>query len=291
MKRLLNILIVDSVSDLFKHKSFFLLIFIIVLADRGLKLLKTQLPFELRLPAIQQIDIHTAQYVFDKLPPLIWGLLGDYRLFILLGGLFLLKQIISLWPSSDMRRMHRNERGKFGLLASLCAIKWQQLVWDAIAVSSLCLTAGAWCMTWFVLYRLGWQRHPSLIWLPLLGLSIGTILPILLAGFSYSSKLAVISQGSFGEKLNLFYKLFTDAKVALWSWLFYGVRIGLEAIFVAGIPAVILLTVNNYLARIILAAVLATPAYSCLKMASFKFFLVVYEPFTLVRQEYDRYYQ
>ncbi len=291
MKKLLRILIVHSLTDLFRHKSFFLLIFILILADRGLKLLKNVYSFDLEMPSLKSINADTAIYVFDTLPGTVLKLLSDYRLFVVLAGLFLLKQIISLWPSSDMRRMHRQERGTFGILASLGAIRWDQLVWDAIAVSTLCLTAIVWCGVWFVIFRACWHQTAALMWLPVLGLFMSIIMPTVLAGFSYSSKLAVISQGTFGEKLALFYKLFTNPKVALWSWLFYAVRIALEAVFVAAIPAYILLTVDNFFLRILSAAVLATPVYSYLKMASFKFFLVVYEPFGLVRQEYEDYYQ
>lgn len=291
MKRLLKILVVNSLTDLFKHKSFFLLVFVLVLVDRGLKLLKNTYPFELGLPELRKIDAKTADYIFNELPRVVVDLLGDYRIFLVLGGLFLLKQIISLWPSSDMRRMHRRERGQFGLLASLGAIRWEQLLWDAMAVLTLCLIAVGWCLTWFGIHRLGWRSTSSVGCLLSLGVSIGLILPIVLAGFSYSSKLAVISKGSFGEKLSLFYRLFFNWRIAWWSWLFYAVRIVIESIFVVAFPAYILMTVDNFFLRILLAALLATPVYSYLKMASFKFFLVLYEQFPLVKQEYESYYR
>ncbi len=278
-------------TDLFRHKSFFLLIFILILVDRGLKLLKNAYPVELELSVLQRIDAGAAVYLFDQLPEKLMLLLKDYRLFVGLIGLFLLKEVISLWPSSDMRRMHRWERGRFGIIASLGAIQWHQLVWDAVAVSSLYLTTVIWCLGWFWINRWGWQLYPSTVWLVLLFVSIGAILPVILAGFSYSSKLAVISRGTFFEKLQLFYKLFYDWRIAGGSWLFYGLRIIFEIVFVAAIPAYILITMNHFILRILFAAILATPAYSYLKMASFKFFLVLYERYPLVRQEYDTYYR
>ena len=265
--------------------------FIIILADRGLKYVKNTVGIDLGLPALQRIDRDTAAYIFERLPHQLAGLLGDSRLFVALAALFLFKQIISLWPSSDMRRMHRQEREGFGLLASLAAIRWEQLVWDAIAVATLCLAAGGWCLIWFAINRFLWLQHPSTVWIFLLALAIVAIAPMMLAGFSYSSKLAVITSGRFVEKLALFYKLFTDRRVALGSLVFYTARMLVEAIFVAAIPAYILLKVDNYPLRIMLAATLATPAYSYLKMASFKFFLVVYARFPLVRREYRTYYR
>jgi hypothetical protein len=291
MKKLLSILVIHSAKDLFKHKSFFLLIFALILADRGLKILQKAFQFDVGLPDINQIDLAVAAYIFDRLPEQLIKIFLDFRFFVVLIGLFLLKQIISLWPSSDMRRMHRQEREQFGLLASLIAIRWEQVLWDAIAVFSLCLVAGIWCLFWFAINRLFWHRYESVVWIFILALSISAVFPMILAGASYSSKLAVISRGGFGEKLKLFFKLFSDRRVALWSWLFYAARLMLETIFVAAIPAYILLTVDNYVFRIILAALLATPVYSYLKMASFKFFLVVYDAFPLVKHEYASYYQ
>mgnify|MGYP003564616207 CR=1 FL=1 len=291
MKKLLRILVAHSLKDLFRHKSFFLLMFILIVVDRALKLLKDTYQIELDFSFVKKIDINTAAYLFEKLPAKVTALLKDYRLFIALAGLFLLKQIISLWPSSDMRRMHRREREQFGLIASLKAIRWQQLVWDTVAVSTLCLTASGWCFMWFLINRSGWYQRPSLVWLIMLMITIGTIFPIILAGFSYSSKLAVISKGTFYEKLRLFYKLFFNWRIAGGSWLFYSVRIILEVVFVAAIPAYILITVDNFFVRILAAALLATPIYSYLKMASFKFFLVLYERFPLVKQEFESYYR
>jgi hypothetical protein len=291
MKKLLKILIANSLKELFRHSSFFLLMFIIIVVDRALKLLKETYQVELDFSFENKIDMNAAIYLFEKLPAKVTALIKDHRFFIILAGLFLIKQIISLWPSSDMRRMHRRERERFGLIASLKAIRWQQLVWDSVAISTLCLAASAWCVICFSINRIGWYLHPSLMWFISFMIIIAAIFPIILAGFSYSSKLAVISKGTFREKLRLFYKLFFDWRIAGGSWLFYSIRIILEAVFVVAIPAYILITVDIFLLRIFLAALLATPVYSYLKMASFKFFLVLYERFPLVKQEFESYYK
>jgi hypothetical protein len=119
---------------------------------------------------------------------------------------------------------------------------------------------------------------------------VSLFLPLVLAGFSYSSKLAVISRGSFAEKFGLFLQLFRTPGVTGPSWLFFTVRIALESLFVVALPAAILLYVDLFWLRILAATVLATPVYSYLKMASFKFFLELYRRYPLVRQEYTRYY-
>ena len=119
---------------------------------------------------------------------------------------------------------------------------------------------------------------------------VGLSLPLVLAGFSYSSKLAVISAGSFRQKLALFFNLFHNPAVLGPSWIFFTIRIILESLFVVALPTAILLYVKSYWLRILAATFLATPVYSYLKMASFKFFLEIYRPYPLVRAEYADYY-
>jgi hypothetical protein len=72
---------------------------------------------------------------------------------------------------------------------------------------------------------------------------------------------------------------------------FFLARLVVESVFVGAIPAWVLLAVDNYLLRLFLAAVIAAPVYSYLKMATFKFFLVMYRPYPLVYEEYRGYYQ
>ena len=263
MTPLVQILTVHTVKDLFRYRSFFILIFALLLLDR---VVHPGAGKGLAVPSWHQIAASTAvlsSFVFNELPAVIAGWVVQWRTWLILLGLFLLKQLISMWPSSDMRRMHRNERGGFGLFGALSAIGWHQVVWDAIAIISLC-----------------WA----------LGLMAFLASPLTLAGFSYSSKLAVLSRGSFGRKLGLFFSLFTNRILFLKSWCFYLLRQIIEMTFVAALPMVILLSIPQPWIRILLAGVVATPVYSYLKMASFKFFLYVYAAFPEVRSEYDNYY-
>ena len=291
MNRLLRILLINSAKELFKYKSFLFLVFFLILADRGLKRFVHVDTSALALPDLKALGEASAAYVFETLPGVIVGLLSDYRTFLVAGTLFLLKQLISMWPSSDMRRMHRRERGRFGLFAALLVIRRDQILWDALAVGTICLLLGLWSLAGYgaasALWRI-WPRTGSLL---LLMAQIALFLPLVLAGFSYSSKLAVISKGSFREKLGLFMNLFRRPAILVPSWLFFTLRIGLESLFVVALPAAILLYVETYWLRIVAATLLATPVYSYLKMASFKFFLEVYKPYPLVRQEYADYYR
>jgi hypothetical protein len=290
LHRLLRILLLDSVKDLFKYKSFLFLIFFLILADRGLKRFVHVDSAALALPDLESLGAATASYVFETLPGVMLGLLSDYRTFLLAGALFLLKQLISMWPSSDMRRMHRRERGAFGLLTALLAIRRDQILWDALAVGTICVLLGLWTLLGYLAASALWRVWPRTGCLLLLAAQVSLFLPLVLAGFSYSSKLAVISRGSFPEKLGLFLRLFRTPGVTGPSWLFFTVRIGLESLFVVALPAAILLYVDLFWLRILAATLLATPVYSYLKMASFKFFLEIYRPYPLVRQEYASYY-
>jgi len=290
IRRLIQMLLINSAKDLFKYKSFFLLIFVLMLLDRLLKKIVPVGGPAIQMPKLQQLTQASAQYVFERLPHDVWTLLTDYRTFLVLSGLFLLKQLISLWPSSDMRRMHRSERGAFGLLGSLAVIRWEQVLWDAIAVGTICGCFVLWLGMGFTITWLLWQTTPAAHLLPIL-LAYGSLfLPMAMAGFSFSSKLAVISKGRFGEKLGLYFQLFLSKKVFWWSWIFFALRLMIELVFVVILPLIILLVVDVYWVRIPLATLIATPVYSYLKMVSFKFFLEIYGSFSLVHQEFRDYY-
>ena len=290
-KRLFNILVVHSVRDLFKYKSFLLLIFVLMLADRVLKKVVPTGDRHIRWSEIGRFTEESARYVFQELPDALWRILTDYRTFVILAGLFILKQLISLWPSSDMRRMHRNERGAFGIFMSLAAIRWGQVLWDAIAVSAISGLFAVWSAVGYALSRMLWQMQPAPIVLLLFAGIVALFLPLGMAGFSFSSKLAVISRGTFKEKLGLFLLLIHSKQVLVPAWVFFSIRIGIEMVFVVAIPLIVLVTVDNFWIRILTATLLATPVYSYLKMASFKFFLEVYRPFLLVQQEFASYYK
>jgi hypothetical protein len=290
-KRLLNILVVHSLKDLFKYKSFFLLIFVLMLADRVLKKFVQTDSDIIQLSEIRKLTKESAHYVFQELPYDLWNLLTDYRTFLILAGLFFLKQIISLWPSSDMRRMHRNERGALGIFMSLAAIRWEQVLWDAIAVSTICGIFAIWASAGFCVAGLLWQSSQDAAILLIYVCFVSLFFPLGMAGFSFSSKLAVISKGSFREKLDLFFRLLLTKEVLFPSWLFFAVRLVVEIVFVVVIPLIVLLTVDVFWIRILTATLLATPVYSYLKMASFKFFLEIYRPYALVQEEFNTYYQ
>ncbi len=289
--RLLQILLFNSAKDLFKYKSFFLLIFVLMLLDRALKKFVKVDRSVLDTSEIKQLTLESARYVFEVLPLDIWRLLTDYRTFIILVGLFLLKQLISLWPSSDMRRMHRSERGAFGLIGSLAVIRWEQVLWDAIAVGSICGLYMLWSILGYLVTLLIWQATHTILAPLMLGFQVALFAPLAMAGFSFSSKLAVISKGRFGQKLGLYFKLFHSKQVLGPAWLFFTLRLVVELIFVFILPLIVLLVVDTYWIRISLATLIATPVYSYLKMISFKFFLEIYGAFPLVNQEYREYYQ
>ena len=290
MKKLINLLLNQSLKDLFKHKSFFLLIFVLILADRFIKVATESNRLSVEIPKFETLSIHIACWVFNDLPALLLESITDFRTLLIIVLLFFLKQLISMWPSSDMRRMHRQEREKFGLFASLISIHGKQIAWDAIAVGSIVIITALWMLIMFLVSLATWRIHGAAYSLFLFGGLSSLILPITMAGFSFSSKLAVLSKGSFMEKLSLYFRLFLDRKVFLGSWIFYALRIGIEAVFVVILPFLILWTMDQVVLRITIAGLIATPFYSFLKMASFKFFLFIYKPYDLVRDEYGLYY-
>ena len=291
MKKLLQILTFDSLKDLMRYKSFFLLIFLLLFADRVIHRVVKTPDGGFVMPHGHRLGEETARFVFTQLPGELISWIFSPKVAAIAAGLFLLKQVISLWPSSDMRRMHRLERGRFGLMEALAVLRWYQVAWDALAVATACLAAGVWIAAAYGLGRVIWIQTGSarLSLLTFAGLAM-VVLPLVMAGFSYSSKLAVISRGSFGSRFRLFLRLFTDWRLVWTSWLFFSARMVIEFIFVAAIPAGAILLIDSFLLRMLVATISATPVYSYLKMASFKFFLEAYGPYALVRQEYRDYY-
>ena len=75
------------------------------------------------------------------------------------------------------------------------------------------------------------------------------------------------------------------------SWIFFLFRILISLIFVLIVPIGVLLSVENLLLRILLASLSAAPAYSYLKMATFKFFLEVYRTYPEILREYPEYFE
>ncbi len=288
MKKLFRILTVNAVGELIRYKSFFLLVFLLLAADRILPRF-VQAPekgFDISLGFSRR----TVDFFFDQLPVKMAQWLLTPQVTAIVVGLFLMKQVISLWPSSDMRRMHRQERGHFGLLSALTVLRWQQVAWDALAVALVCAIVASWCIFAFFIGYGYWRLtgYPTAL---MLTVGVAALaMPLAMAGFSYSSKLAVISQGRFSTRFDLFLRLFTDFHLLWTSWVFFACRVTLEFIFVAAIPVGAILMIENFWLRMAVATLSATPVYSYLKMASFKFFLHVYRGYEMVRQEYATYY-
>ncbi|OGH01956.1 MAG: hypothetical protein A2600_04415 [Candidatus Lambdaproteobacteria bacterium RIFOXYD1_FULL_56_27] len=290
MKQLFQILGVHSVRELVKYKSFFLLVFLLFLVDR---LIKTYAP-DSKPPGLLEakaMGLSVGPWVFEQLPGLLWTWALDGKVLLLLGVLFLLKQAVSIWPSSDMRRMHRDERQGFGLWGSLKSLRWDQVAWDFIAALSLTALTLVWATLAFLVAQALWAQWSEFWVLVLFVGLLGLVAPVVLGGLSFSSKLAVLHQGSFGDKLGLFFLLFTSWPLFWRAWLFFSFRTVLEGIFVGLVPASALLWIDSFWLRLLIAGASATPVYSFVKMASFKFFLYLYKDFGPVRQEYQAYYR
>jgi hypothetical protein len=286
-KLLLSILTLESAKDLIKHRSFILLIFLILAADRVLRhyvdlsALKESLSFS----AWQQ---QLPQIVFVDLPKLAWEWLFSPAALGLLAGLFLFKQVASLWPSSSLRRWHDTQKDQ-GLLSSLLSLRLTQFVWDLTALTMLIGITLLWSLLHFSWCYLWWQRTASVLPAWCFVAMLLMVWPVIMAGLSYSSKLAVLQNGSYRDKFGLYLQLFKSPRLFFGSWLFFLARIVLESLFVAIIPLGALIYLDNVLLRTLLACASITPSYSYLKMASFKFFLFIYSPYPLIQREFKEY--
>ena len=290
MKRLLNILVIDSIRELIRYKSFFLLVALLILLDRLLRHYSAKIQFQFdrgKLLDYQWLAIWT----YETLPGEIMGMILNWKLWAVAMGLFFFKQLTSMWPSSDMRLMHRKEGGTFRIFNSLRSIQGAQILWDALAISTVGVIGLIWSGTGYLMGWWNWYewRHPAALLPPML--MAGIFWPVGMAGFSYSSKLAVLRRSGFAEKRRLFFCLFLKPRVMLMSWIFFLFRILISLIFVLIVPIGVLLSVENLPLRILLASLSAAPAFSYVKMATFKFFLEVYRPYPEIRREYPEYFE
>ncbi|MFI5400050.1 MAG: hypothetical protein ACHQZQ_03235 [SAR324 cluster bacterium] len=289
-RRLYAVLVVHSVRDLVRYKSFLLLVAVLIAADRLFQhyLRPEQAP--LALPPLSELGPVWAAWTFEEAPRRLWHVARDGRAFAALLGLFAAKELISLWPSSDMRRMHRGERSRSGIVGALAAQRAGQVVWDATASAILAGIGLAWCALAYVPARALWLATGWTGWLAVCGALVGLMAPAIFAGLSYSSKLAVISRGSFGSKLALFLRLFSDWPLFWQSWVFCLARLAAEGLFGLAVPVWAFATLDSVWLRVAIASAFAAPAYSYVKMATFKFFLEMYRPFPLVHEEFRDYY-
>jgi hypothetical protein len=285
-----KVLVVHSLKDLLRYKSFLLLIAALIAGDRVFQhyLRPDQAP--LSLPPLSQIGPVWAAWLFEEAPRRLWTLALDGRALAALAGLFAVKELVSLWPSSDMRRMHRGERGRSGFVGALAALRVGQVAWDATATALLAGIGAAWLALAYVPTRALWLETGWAGWLAVCGALVALGAPAVLAGLSYSSKLAVIARGGFGEKLALFLRLFTDWRLFWQSWVFCVARLAVEGVFALAVPVWAFATLDSFWLRIAIASVFAAPTYSYVKMATFKFFLEMYRPYPLVYGEFRDYY-
>jgi hypothetical protein len=244
----------------------------------------------LAFPPLRELGPVWAAWVFDQAPALLLAMVHDWRTGAALLGLFGVKELVSLWPSSDMRLMHRQERGRSGFLGAFAALRLKQVLWDALASAVLFGGAALWALSAFVPGRLLWRETGWAGWLAVSAGWMALLTPALLAGLSYSSKLAILSRGTFGEKFGLFLRLFWDWRLFWRSWVFCVARLGVEGLFALAVPVWAFATLDSFWLRVGIAALFAAPVYSYVKMATFKFFLEMYKPFRLVHEEYRSYY-
>jgi hypothetical protein len=286
-KMLFSVLTIGSVRELVKHRSFFVLIFIVLIAD---KVLHSAFDFDSVKADISPAAIigRLPEFLFVDLPQLIEQWLFTPTALAILCGLFLFKQVVSLWPSSSLRRWH-NDNSNAGMLRSLLGLNLPQFCWDFCAIGILGSLVLIWSGLWYLPCYLWWRASGSVFPAWILLAVVVVVWPLIMAGLSYSSKLAVLHNGSFKQKFALFIKLFSNVRILIGSWIFFLARIIVEVIFVAVIPLGALLYLENPVIRVALICLSITPSYSYLKMASFKFFVFIYRLEPLVQLEFADY--
>jgi hypothetical protein len=287
-----RILVADSARDLIQVKSLFGLLLLLLLIDRALK-------FALRSREGNQDSFSVLWNKFSSnMPDWVFGhgvdmlleRLADPRSILVVLVLFVLKELLSLWPTSAMRRLHREEGHGFGIVASLAALRWRQVLWDFSAVGVTTVVVSGWMLlVWLITSRL-WVATGWAGWSWFFAVAAALVLPLGMAAFSFSSKLAVLSNGTQKEKMRWFLRLFYLPRLLFPAWLFFIVRATLEAGALGALPALLHYSIESVWLRLLLGTLVAAPVYSYLKMVSFKLFLELYRECPFVFSEYREYF-
>lgn len=287
-----RILVADSARDLIQVKSLFGLLLFLVLIDRVLKfVLRSREGSQDSFPdRLNSITSNLPDWVFGHGVDMLLERLADPRALLIVLLLFVLKELLSLWPTSAMRRLHREEGRGFGVVASLVALRWRQVWWDFSAVGVTTLVVSGWMLlVWLIASRL-WIATGWVGWAWLFAVAAALVLSLGMAAFSFSSKLAVLSTGTQNEKMRWFLRLFYLPRLLFPAWLFFIVRATLETAALAALPTLLHFSIESVWLRLLLGTLVAAPVYSYLKMVSFKLFLELYRDCPFVFSEYREYF-
>ena len=287
-----RILVTDSARDLIQVKSLFGLLLFLLLIDRVLKFaLRSSEGSQSSIPALwHTISANLPDWVFGHGVDMLLERLVDPRSILIALLLFVLKELLSLWPTSAMRRLHREEGRGFGIVASLVALRWRQILWDFSAVGVTTLVVSGWILlVWLIASRL-WIATGWAGWAWFFAVAAALVLSLGMAAFSFSSKLAVLSTGTRNEKMRWFLRLFYFPPLLFPAWLFFIVRATLEAAAFAALPTLLHFSIESVWLRLLLGTLVAAPVYSYLKMVSFKLFLELYRDCPFVFSEYREYF-
>jgi hypothetical protein len=236
------------------------------------------------------VSSNLPDWVFGHGVDLLLERLADPRTLLIALLLFVLKELLSLWPTSAMRRLHREEGLGFGIVASLAALRWRQVLWDFFAVGvTTMVVSGLMLMVWLITSRL-WIATGWAGWAWFFAVAAALVLSLGMAAFSFSSKLAVLSTGTQNEKMRWFLRLFYFPPLLFPAWLFFIVRASLETAVLAALPTLLHFSIESVWLRLLLGTLVAAPVYSYLKMVSFKLFLELYRDCPFVFSEYREYF-
>ena len=248
-----RILVVDSARDLVKVKSLFGLLVFLLLFDRALKFAlsgSSVSPGSLTA-LLKALCAKLPDWVFIRSVDLIAGRLADPRSLLAAMLLFGLKELLSLWPTSAMRCLHREQGRGFGVgvFAFRAEMAPGALVFYRRGSDST--DCGRMAAAGVVTVVTALERHRWNGWAWFFAAAAALVLPLGMSAFSFSSKLAVLATGAPSEKMRWFLRLFYTAPAAVSAWLFYIVRAAVETAALAALPALLHLSIGSVWLRLL----------------------------------------
>ena len=284
-----NNILKSSIKDMFKFKSILMIVFCVVFLDKASgTYLK---PYIDQVSVSIDIDSSISSYIFNDFPVFLMEVLSDYKSQLILFFLFVLKLVVSLWPTSGLRLVHKGDNSKSYFVKSVSHLRLSQVMLN-VSIDFIILFA---CIVWevfsFAISYLLWKTTGSELSVLVLGLMIFMMIPFLFAGFSFSSNVVVMSNLSNLSKFRLFFKIYLDVRCLIQIWLFFLFRALVEIVFVISIPLYAILYIDDIFQKILIASISITIPYTTLKMMSFKFFLHVFENEKEIKNEFSEFYK
>lgn len=195
--------------------------------------------------------VYNADFLFGSFPDLFLSLIRQPFVIALWIGFFLVKAVVIAMMGMDFYRIFARERK--GLGESITHIPRKAFLWLLFVEGIVYVVFTAIAFIFFLFSYLVWMNGHSVASIILLFGAFCFFYPLFYLAFSVSSMLAVLPL-SPKEKFARLASFFRPP-IVLKAYVFYGIRLSIEYVFLFGVPAIAFLVFENSLIATISAMI------------------------------------